>query len=102
LNPNFFPVPPDMVAVPTINAAKLRLTYSAPVVLNGLPIGITRQAAGAGPELVLTAAVQVSPVIIDITYAAALVATDVVTIPAGVAQIRGQAGGYTFPLVHTF
>lgn len=86
----------------SIVATKARLTFSGPVVLQGLPVGITRQAAGAGPQLLPTAAVQVASNIVDLTYAASVVATDVLTIPAGVPEIRGTAGGFIAAAVHTF
>lgn len=92
----------SLVAVPTINATKLRLTFTAPVIVNGLPTGITRQAAGAGAQLLPTAVTVVSPTIVDLTYAAALVATDVITVPANVPEIRGNAGGMVAAMQKTF
>lgn len=86
----------------SISGANARLTFSGPVVLQSLPLGITRQAAGAGPQLLPTAAVQVSANVVDLTYAAAVVATDVLTIPSGVTEIRGTAGGFIAAAVHTF
>ena len=86
----------------SIVATKARLTFNGPVVLRDLPLGITRQAAGAGPQLLPTNATQVASNIIDLAYAAAVVATDVLTIPAGVTEVRGTAGGFIAAAVHTF
>ncbi len=85
-----------------INAGNARITTSAPVIVRDLPTGITRQAAGAGPQLVPTAVNQISPTVFDLTYAAAVVATDVLTIPGGVQEVRGSAGGFLAAAVHTF
>jgi hypothetical protein len=72
------------------------------VVVRSLPIGITRQAAGAGPQLAPTAFAVVSPTVVDLTYAASVVATDVLTIPANLQEVRGSAGGFLASAVHTF
>lgn len=88
--------------VVTLAAAKARMTFSAPIVINALPLEITRQAAGAGPQLAPTAYTAVSPTIVDLTYAAACVTTDKITVPSNVAEIRGIAGGYIVPSVTTF
>lgn len=86
----------------SIVATKARLTFSSPVVVRALPIGITRQAAGSGPQLLPTAYTVVSANVVDLTYAASVVATDVVTIPGNVSEIRGTAGGFIAAAVHTF
>lgn len=86
----------------SIVATKARLTFNVPVVVNALPLSITRQAAGSGPQLLPTAFTVVSPTIVDLTYAASVVATDVITIPANVQEIRGTAGGFVAAAVHTF
>lgn len=92
------------VAVTTwaLNTGKVDITFAAPVVLRALPTQITRQAAGAGPQLLPTAAVQLSATQIELTYAASVVATDIITIPAGVTAVRGVAGGFLAAAVHTF
>lgn len=102
LAPAFYPPGAAVIATPAINAGNLRLTFSAPVSVAELPVDITRQAAGAGPQLLPTAYNVVSPTVLDLTYAAAVVATDVVTVPAHVPSIRGIAGGPVAALVHTF
>jgi hypothetical protein len=81
-----------ITATIAISTAKARLTFNAPVAVSGLPLGITRQAAGAGPQLAPTAVTIISPYIIDLTYAASVVATDKITINANVQEIRGVAG----------
>lgn len=86
----------------SINAGNARLTLDAPVVVRHLPLGITRQAAGAGPQLLPTAVAQVSATVFDLTYAAAVVATDVITVPGGVQEVRGNAGGFLAAAVHTY
>lgn len=86
----------------SISAGKAVLTFSGPVVLQSLPLGITRQAAGAGPQLLPTAATQTASNQIQLTYAAAVVATDIVTVPAGVTEVRGTAGGFIGATAHTF
>lgn len=85
-----------------INAGKCRITTALPCVVRSLPLGITRQAGGAGAQLLPTAVVQNSATEFDLTYAAAVVATDKITIPAGVQEIRGTAGGFLAAAVHTF
>lgn len=86
----------------SIVATKCRITTNVPVVVRDLPLGITRQAGGAGAQLLPTAVTQVSATSFDLTYAASVVATDVVTVPANVQEVRGQAGGFLAAAVHTF
>ena len=83
-------------------ATKAQLVFSAPVVCSGLPTSITRQAAGAGPQLLPTSFTVDSPTQITLTYAAACVATDKILIPANVSQIRSTAGGPVAASVTTF
>lgn len=92
----------SIIATAAINATKARLTFAAPVVVTGLPVEITRQAAGSGPQLPPTAFTVISPTVLDLTYAASVVATDVLTVPANVPEIRGVAGGFVAAMVHTF
>ena len=73
-----------------------------PVVVHGIPASITRQAAGSGPQLPCTAVAVVSPTVIDLTYADAVVATDIITIPASCPNIRTFTGGYAAAAVHEF
>jgi hypothetical protein len=81
----------------TIVATKARLTLNLPYAISGLPVGITVQ--GVAP----TAITQVSALVFDLTYAASVVSTNVLVVPAGVPQVRGNAGGtlaagtFTFP-----
>jgi hypothetical protein len=100
--PNQAPPARAIATVQTINATKLRLVADTPLVVSGIPLGITRQAAGAGAQLLPTAVTQVDAVTVDVTYAAALVATDIVTIPANEPNIRGQAGGFLAAAKKTF
>lgn len=98
----FYPLGAALLAAPSIAALKARLTFNAPVSVSALPVEITRQAAGAGPQLLPIAYTVVSPTIVDLTYAASVVNTDVLTIPANVPSIRGIAGGVVAAQVHTF
>lgn len=92
----------SITSTAAIVATKARITFAAPVVVTALPVAITRQAAGAGPQLAPTAYTVISPTVLDMTYAAPVVATDKLTIPANVPQIRGVAGGYVAASVTTF
>lgn len=102
LAPSFYPPGAAVIASFSIVATKCRLTMSAPVSVAALPVTITRQAAGAGAQLLPTAVTVVSPTIVDLTYAASVVATDIITIPANVPEIRGVAGGVLAAATHTF
>ena len=97
-----YPTAPALQVVATIVALKARLTFSQPVVVSSLPIEITRQAAGAGPQLPPTSYTVVSPTVVDLGYAANVVVTDKLTIPAGVPEIKGITGGQTQASVTTF
>ena len=101
-SPNQAPPPPSIAAAFSLVANKCRLTFPGAVVVSSLPVGITRQAAGAVPQLLPTAFTIIDAQTVDLTYAANVVATDVVTIPANVQQIRSTAGGYPAAAVHTF
>lgn len=70
-----------------IVATKARITTNLPVTLSGLPLGITVQ------NLPPTAITQISPTSFDLTYAAAVIATNVLRIPGGVQEIKNQLGG---------
>lgn len=88
---------PPLAWTATIVATKARLTLNLPYAISGLPVGITVQ--GVAP----TAITQVSALVFDLTYAASVVSTNVLVVPAGVPQVRGNAGGtlaagtFTFP-----
>jgi len=86
----------------SISSAKALLTFDSPVIVNDLPNEITRQAAGAGPQLLPIDFDQTSPTTLLLTYAASVVATDKLTIPASVPEVRGTAGGFLAAAVHTF
>lgn len=86
----------DAVATCSIVATKARLTFTQPVQAIDLPLSITCQ--GLPP----TAFTQVSPVIIDLDYAADVVATNVLVIPGNVPEIRTASGGYVAAQTHTF
>lgn len=86
----------------SINGANARIVFSAPVVVRGLPVDITRQAAGAGPQLPPTGYTVINGTTVDLTYAAAVVATDVLTIPGNIPEIRTTSGGPIAAAVWTF
>lgn len=98
----FYPLGAALLAGLSIVATKARLTFNAPVSVSALPVEITRQASGTGPQLLPTGYTVVSPTILDLTYAAAVVPTDVITIPANVPSIRGVAGGVVAAATHVF
>lgn len=86
----------------TIDGDNALLTFNAPVVVRTLPLEITRQAAGAGPQLVPVAFTQPTGNTLSLEYASPVVATDVLTIPSNLQSVRGTAGGYLAAAVHTF
>ena len=102
LSPSAMPPGNMVVATCAINATKCRVSCNSPVVLRSLPLSITRQAAGAGVQLLPTAFAQVDAQTFDLTYAASCVATDKITIPANCPEVRGVAGGQLNPSVTTF
>lgn len=85
-----------------IVSTKAQITTSGPVIVRSLPLGITRQAAGAGAQLLPTAVEQTGPNTFLLTYAASVVTTDVITIPGNVQEVRGASGGFLAAAVHTF
>ena len=94
---SFQPTAPALTWAATIVATKARITTNLPYVINGLPSGITVQ--GVAP----TAITQISSLVFDLTYAASVVSTNVLVVPANEPHIRGAAGGnlaagtFTFP-----
>ena len=102
LTPSSMPPGPFINPTVTLVANKARVSCAAPVVIRGLPTEITRQAAGAGAQLVPTAHTVIDGQTFDLTYAANCVATDKITIPNGVQSVRGTAGGQLTPSVTTF
>jgi hypothetical protein len=102
LTPSAMPPGPFINPVVTLVATKARVTCSAPIVVRALPTEITRQAAGSGPQLLPTGYTIVDAQTVDLTYAASCVATDKITVPAGVQNVRGTSGGQLSPSVTTF
>ena len=97
------PTAPPAIATMSIHTATLQIDTNVPVIWDGeLPLGITRQAAGTGPQLLPTVCVQDTPTQLHVTFAGALVVTDVVTINANVGQIRTSQGGYVAAATKTF
>lgn len=96
--------PPGAAAteVFSISGSAARIVFSAPVVVRSLPVDITRQAAGAGPQLPPTGYTVVNATTIDLAYAAPVVATDVLTIPGNIPEIRTTSGGPIAAAVWTF
>lgn len=95
--PNTYtPTSPAITWTASIVATKARLTCSLPVSISGVPTGITNEGVAC------TAVTQVSAQVFDLTYAAAVVSTDVLIVPAGVPQIRAASGGTLAAGQHTF
>ena len=101
-SPNQAPPGPAVSVSFSVDSYNCRLTFSAPVVVNALPVGITRQAAGMVRQLLPVSYAQVSATVLDLTYAAHVAVTDIITIPANVPEIRGVAGGNVAAATHTF
>lgn len=96
---------PPLTAILTsfaIDGTNAELTFNGPVVVRSIPLSITRQAAGAGPQLAPTGFSQPDANTLVLTYAGSVVATDVLTIPANVQEVRGTAGGFLAAAVNTF
>jgi hypothetical protein len=94
-DPSQRPQPVNAVATPTISGGNVLLTFDVPVTLAGIP-QITNE--GVAP----TAATRPTPTTVLLDYAAPVVATDVLDIPANDPAIRTSTGGYAEPLRHTF
>lgn len=80
----------------------VKLTFSAPVVISGLPVSITKQINGAGTKYPPTSYIVNSPTDVDLVYAANATVGDIVTIPANVLEIRSFAGGPVAAATKTF
>lgn len=85
----------DCTATAAINANKLRVTFSAPVMIKGIP-AITVNAAAA------TAVAVNSSTEIDLTYAVNVAAGQTWLAPARCAGIRTGSGGYVAKSTGTF
>lgn len=91
------PTVPGLTWTATISGGNARITTNLPYSFSGVPSGITVQ--GVAP-LTITA---VSATVFDLHYAAAVVSTNVLVVPASVPEVRGTTGGtlaagsYTFP-----
>ncbi|MGN6368148.1 MAG: hypothetical protein ACTHN5_07810 [Phycisphaerae bacterium] len=95
LSPNFSAGIPFVTWTAAINATKVRLTTSVDVVVTGLP-NFTVQ--GVKP----TAVTKVSAGVFDLTYASAVVATNVFVVDANDPAVRSAAGGFLTPGSVTF
>ena len=93
----YVPTLPAVQWVATIVATKARFTCNIPVSIDGIPASIEDQGQPA------TSIAQVSAQVFDVGFAAAVIPTDVLHVPAGVVEVKGVAGGtlaagdYTFP-----
>lgn len=90
----FQPNVPSLVSTAVINSAKVRVTVPQQYTINGIP-AFTVQ--GVNP----TAITAVSATTFDLTYAAAVVATNVFVIDANDPGVRFANGGYIAPLTVT-
>lgn len=93
---NSFPVAASLVATVSLVAGKMRLTFSSPVVLNGVPTQIIANA------LACNSASAVSATVIDCGFAVNPVATNPWTIPATVTAIKSSTGGVPAAASGTF
>lgn len=84
---NFQPIVPALTWTASIVANKLRMTLALPFNYVSIP-QVTVQ--GVAP----TAFTQISATVFDLTYAANVVTTNVVVVPANDPGIRGAAGGF--------
>lgn len=87
--------PVDGVATPTIASGNVLLTFNVPVSLSGTP-AITNE--GVLP----VGATRPTPTTVLLDYAAPVVSTDVLVIPANDPAIRTNTGGYAQALSYTF
>jgi len=95
--PNSYqPAAPALTWVATLVATKARLTLNLPYANSGVPTLITNEGVGA------TAIEQVAANVFDLTFPTAVVATDVLVVPANVPEVRGAAGGTLSAGTHTF
>lgn len=92
---NYPVVGAECTATAAINAGKLRVTFSAPVVVKGIP-GITVNNAAA------TAVAVNSQTQVDLTYAANVAAGQTWLAPARCAGVRTESGGYVARSTGTF
>lgn len=83
----FAPQQPPLNWTASIVATKARLTLNLPYSSSGIPTAITVQGL---PPIAIT---QINATTFDLTYAASVVTTNVLNVPAGVPQVRGAAGG---------
>ncbi len=82
-----YPVLPAAVATVTLVAGKMRLTFTQPMVVTGIPTAITGNALHANSVTVI------SSTVIDLGFAVNPVATNPWVIPAGVQEIKTTQGG---------
>ena len=92
---NFPVIGADCTAAAAINANKLRVTFSAPVVVTGIP-AITVNGAAA------TAVAVSSSTQIDLTYAVNVAAGQTWLAPNRCAGVRTESGGYVAASTGTF
>lgn len=102
-DPSKRPVAINATATSTVSANKWRLTFNTPVQLLAVPTadnngGAAMTVEGAEP----TAATQVSPTVIDLTYAVNVAAAQDFVIPNNGKAIRTPSGGYVAAATGTF
>ena len=95
LRRNFPVIGAECTATAAINANKLRVTFSAPVVIKGIP-AITVNGAAA------TAVAVNSATQIDLTYAVNVAAGQTWLAPGRCAGVRTESGGYVAASTGTF
>lgn len=93
---NFQPTVPAMTWTAAISAGDALITTALPYTLVSLPLGIKVQSVS---PLTIT---QVSTNSFKLHYAAAVVATNVIVVPANEPGIRNNTGGYLASGTFTF
>jgi hypothetical protein len=85
----------DCTVTAAINANKMRLTFSAPVVVKGIPRATVNDASA-------TACTVVSNVIVDLTYAVNVAAGQTWVVPGRCQGVRTLSGGFVASATGTF
>jgi hypothetical protein len=93
---NFQPSVPAVTWTAAIATLKARITTNIPVVISGLPTGMTVQ--GVAP----TSITMISPTVFDLGYAASVVSTNVLIIDANDPNVRAATGGFLNAGTFTF
>lgn len=97
--PSQAPYAANVTPANTIVATKWRMIFPAPMAVTG---NIAAFAAWTVQGIAPTAVTQVNSVTIDLTYAAAVIPTNVGIIPANSPAVRTYSGGFANAVANTF